>query len=109
MSLRLGGGAEDAGSSSAAVRHAPGDEHAGSGQARALGCHAAEACPEDQAEQNDAQCVDGMTEKDAHSLQESDLDHHETDPDQGEIDGAAHDQIRVAVELVSSIPGVSDL
>lgn len=34
-----------------------------------------------------------MTEEDAHSLQESDLDHHEADPDQGEIAGAAHDQL----------------
>jgi hypothetical protein len=28
-----------------------------------------------------------------HSLQESDLDHHEADSDQGEIAGAAHDQL----------------
>src|SRR5215467_7368113 len=34
-----------------------------------------------------------MTEEHAHSLQESDLDHHEADPDQGEIDGAADGQL----------------
>ena len=34
-----------------------------------------------------------MTEEDAHSLQESNLDHHEADPDQGEIAGAAHHQL----------------
>ena len=34
-----------------------------------------------------------MTEEYAHSLQESDLDHHEADPDQGEIDGAADGQL----------------
>ena len=33
-----------------------------------------------------------MTEEDAQSLQESDLDHHEADPDQGKIAGAAHHQ-----------------
>ena len=73
-------------------RHAPGDEHAGSGKVHALGRHAAEACPEDQAEQNDTERIDGMTEEHAHSLQESDLDHHEAHPDQSEIDGAAHGQ-----------------
>jgi len=50
-------------------------------KAHALGCHAAEACQKDQAEQNDTKRVDGMTEEDAHSLQESNLDHHEADPD----------------------------
>jgi len=37
-----------------------------------------------------------MTEEYAHPLQESDLDHHEADPDQGEIDGAAHGQLPAA-------------
>src|SRR5439155_1859103 len=50
-------------------------------------------CPEDQAEQNDTQCVDGMTEEDAHPLQESDLDHHEADTDQAEINGSAYGQL----------------
>ena len=34
-----------------------------------------------------------MTEEDAHSLQESDLDHRKADPDQGEIPGAAYGQL----------------
>src|SRR5262249_56066612 len=41
--------------------HAPGYELAGPGKVHALGCHAAEACPEDQAEQNDTQRVGGLT------------------------------------------------
>jgi hypothetical protein len=45
------------------TRHAPGHKLAGSVQAHALGCHAAQACPKDQAEQNDTERVDGMTEK----------------------------------------------
>ena len=76
------------------ARHAPGDELAGPGKPHALGCHAADACPKDQAEQNDAEGIGRMTEEDAHPLQESDLDRHEADPDQGEINGAAHGQLR---------------
>ena len=49
-------------------RHAPGHKLAGSVKAHALGCHAAEACPKDQAEQDDTERVDGMTEEDAHAL-----------------------------------------
>ena len=75
------------------ARHAPDDEPAGAGELHALGCHAAETRPKDQAEQDDAEGIGGMTEEDAHPLQESDLDHHEADPDQAEIDGAAHGQL----------------
>ena len=42
--------------------NAPGYELAGSGKTHALGCHAAEVCPEDQAEQNDARYIGKMTE-----------------------------------------------
>jgi hypothetical protein len=50
------------------TRHAPGYKLASSVEAHALGCHAAEACPKDQAEQDDTERVDGMAEEDAHSL-----------------------------------------
>ena len=52
-------------------------------------------CPKDQAEQNDTERVDGMTEEDAHALQESNLDRHEADgfgsvaSERVRLDGAA--------------------
>src|SRR5262249_2664944 len=64
------------------ARRAPGHKLSGSGETHALRCHAAEARPKDEAEQNDTECVGGVAEKDTHALQQSDLDHHESDTDQ---------------------------